>query len=241
MIRSIAMLLPALLSSYVCAEALKIERLEKPTGLVVLTASVTFDEVQSGAKRITWRPVKPLDLELHQVALMDGSIVCMFVAQEEGDFVVDARLTDSKANTDYERRLFIHVRPKSPPGPEPEPGPAPEPDPPTPPDDVKTPFNVGPAVQRYFKPLLREQRLKAANIFEDVAKGLKDRSGAASVSEASQQIVEKMQRLNITPELRKAYGQYKTLMQTRWSEKVVVTKDEHMGAWLEIAEWLRKQ
>ena len=125
------------------------------------------------------------------------------------------------------------LSPGPPTPPEPQP---PEPDTPLPPSK----YGVGPAVARgWSKGVTAEERSKAADIFQDVATRLEQRT-IPTVQDGVSAITQGLRELNTKNQLQSGYGNYVEIMQKAFDGGHVRTIGDYAGAYREIADWLRK-
>jgi hypothetical protein len=131
-------------------------------------------------------------------------------------------------------RVQVVVRGEGP-TPDPQPDDDEDEDDPTPepePDEIEdTPYGVGSQMRAIIS---RDKRNGVADVFALAARTAKRRGGV--VQEYAEQIVTKL-RPTLTEQELQAYGELFAL-QNRAG--VIVTMDQHIGAWEEVATWLRK-
>ena len=78
-----------------------------------------------------------------------------------------------------------------------------------------------------------------AAVFEDVAKSLAERT-IPTTQAAVESILAQLRQLNTKDQLQSGYASYVEIMQRAFDGGKVRTVNDYVGAYREIAEWLRK-
>jgi hypothetical protein len=194
----------------------------------------------SAEASVTWEARKPVTLSYREyITVASGRRVCVLHITRPGQYVMVCDVIDWEARSREKTTHIITVRGGNPDDGGDDDGRVDPIDPIDPDEDDAQPlpptqYGVGPKVARAFP---KQSRVQSAKVFEDVATRLE--TTRIPVNDAHKLVYEGLRKI-LGANRMSPHETYKAALSQAWKEERVRGQADTIGAFREIAQWLRR-